>query len=210
MSRWARAALSMVVVLALAGAGTAAWLALRDGAPQGAVVMRDLDGRQVALDEAPDVDRGGLPVAGRFQAPAQGLDVPLVELPPSPGALNPPSLTEAFVVRADAEPAADGAPPRLVVMHAVRDGRAPGNAFVEPAADPRVMVRPGDPLLVGEDVFTVTGTEVLPKAETAAAPEIWGAHPDGDDRLVVVTCLQRAGQTGRAAENLVVHAVRAA
>lgn len=208
MNRGVRRVLGVVAVLALLGAATLAWVALRSE-PVCDDALRDLDGRCAVLDEAPDVAGADLrPTGGRFQAPEQDLDVPLVEMSLTGGTLNPPSLTDAFLVRGDQSEGSGRA--RLVAMHAVRDGRAPGNAFFEPGvADPAVLIGPGDPVVVDGMEFTVTKAEVLTKDEAAVSQEIWGDQPDAESRLVVVTCLQRAGTAGPAAENLVVHAVRA-
>jgi hypothetical protein len=85
---------ALVVAFAcLVGAGVFVWLALRP--VEGA--LTDLSGNQVVLDEEPDVaaaDPAPLPQGddgvGRFQAPAQGLDVPLVAMNVVRGVINPP------------------------------------------------------------------------------------------------------------------------
>ncbi|MCA5895181.1 hypothetical protein LEP48_17775 [Isoptericola sp. NEAU-Y5] len=208
MSRWVRNALGAVVVAALTGAAGLTWLALGDD--PGGHVLTDLDGHRVALDAVPDTRAADVrPTGGRFQAPSQGLDVPLVEMSVAGGVLNPPTLTEAFVVRDPDGETAEGVRPRVVALHAVRDGRAPGNAFFEhAAADPAPTVRAGDELVLDGVRYTVEGTDVRTKAEAAQSADIWAPRPDGADRLVIITCLQRAGRTGAAAENLVVHAAR--
>ena len=206
MRRWARGVLAVTVVLALGGAVILTWMGL-GGGDACVAAQRDLDGRCVELDVEQDAAVG--PDRGRFQAPEQGLDVPLVEMAASGGVLNPPTLTEAFLVRDPERTTPDGTRPRVVAMHAVRDGRAPGNAFFEPGArNPAVRVSAGDELVVDGVAYVVESTEVLTKSEAASSTEIWGGHPDGDERLVVLTCLQRAGSAGPATENLVVHAVR--
>lgn len=209
MNRWMRGALGAVAALAIMGAAALTLVGLRSE-PACDDGLRDLDGRCAVLDEAPDVAFADpRPTGGRLQAPEQDLDVPLVEMSSTGGTLNPPTLTDAFLVR-DTRSSSEGSHPRIVAMHAVRDGRAPGNAFFEPGvADPALLVHPGDPVVVDGVEYTVTETEVMRKDEAAASPDIWGNGPDGENRLVVVTCLQRAGRTGPAAENLVVHAVRA-
>jgi len=173
--------------------------------------LRDLDGRSVVLDEAPEVVGADVSATGgRFVVPARGVDVPLLAMTVTRGVLNPPTLTDAFVLRDADRVTAAGTRPLVVAMHAVRDGRAPGNAFFESGArEPAVLVAAGDELLVDGVRYLVERTEVLGKAEAARSAEIWGALADGADRLVVVTCLQRAATSGPAAENLVIHAVRA-
>lgn len=195
----------MALAAAVVLLGLAFW---PDGDAAG--TLRDLDGRPVVLDEAPDTDGADLrPTGGRFQAPAHGLDVPLVEMTATGGVLNPPTLTDAFLLRDPGRETPSGTRPLVVAMHSVRDGRAPGNAFFERGApDPAVLVDPGAELVVDGIPYVVERTEVLGKAQAARSPEIWGPLADGGDRLVVLTCLQRAGTTGFAAENLVLHAAR--
>lgn len=204
----ARRALSVALVAALLGAAGLTWFTMFQETP--AAVLTDLDGRRVALDDTPDVAGSDLHhTGGRFQAPSQGLDVPLVEMSATGGVLNPPTLTDAFALRDPERTTPSGTRPRIVAMHAVRDGRAPGNAFFKSgAANPSVTVDEGDQLHVGGDTYVVVSTEVLPKEDAARSSGIWAPHPDGDERLVILTCLQRAGGTGPAPENLVVHAVR--
>ncbi|MGE9350280.1 hypothetical protein ACQP60_12505 [Isoptericola variabilis] len=214
MRRWVRVLLGAVVVLSLGGAATVTWLGLHGGLQGGDTCVaaeRDLDGRCVRLDARPDVAHADLrPTGGRFEAPAQGLDVPLTSMSAAGGVLDPPSLTEAFEVRDPDRTRAEGTRPRIVAVHAVRGGRAPGNAFFEPAAHaPAVAVSPGDELRVDGDTYLVESTEVLSKADAAASPDVWGHRPGGEDRLVVLTCVQRAGSTGPARDNLVIQAVRA-
>ncbi|MGW8565719.1 hypothetical protein [Isoptericola sp. NPDC055881] len=210
MSRWVRALLGTVVVLALAGVAAVSWLELRD-AGSCVAAQRDLDGRCVRLDVAPDVAAADLrPTGGRFEAPAQGLDVPLVTMSASGGVVNPPTLTEAFEVRDPDRESPAGTRPRVVAVHAVRDGNAPGNAFVEPGGhEPALRVTRGDVLRVDGTRYVVEEAEVVSKAQAAASDEIWGRLPDGAARLVVLTCLQREGTVGPARDNLVIHAVRA-
>ncbi|MFD6135356.1 hypothetical protein [Isoptericola sp. NPDC060257] len=210
MRRWVRVLLGAVVVLSLGGAAAVTWLGLQ-GENTCVAALRDLDGRCVRLDAEPDVAHADLrPTGGRFEAPAQGLDVPLTSMAAAGGALDPPSLTEAFEVRDPDRTTAEGSRPRIVAVHAVRDGRAPGNAFFEPGArDPAVTVARGDELRVDGVAYVVERTEVLSKAAAAASPDVWGHRPGGEDRLVVLTCLQRAGSAGPARDNLVIQAVRA-
>jgi hypothetical protein len=206
---WVRQALGVVIVASVLGAAGLAWLAFTEGKP--AAVLTDMDGRRVALEEAPELEGADMvPTGGRFLAPSQGIDVPLVKMSPSGGVVNPPTLTDAFLLRDPHRGSDAGTRARVVAMHAVRDGRAPGNAFFEPGApDPSLTVAPGDELFVDGARYVVESTEVLMKGDAARSPEIWGYHPDGEERLVVLTCLQRSSGHGPAPENLVLHAVRA-
>jgi hypothetical protein len=170
----------------------------------------------VVLDEEPDVaaaDPAPLPQGddgvGRFQAPAQGLDVPLVAMNVVRGVINPPTLTDAFVVRGFGMPDEPGSGLVVVAMHAVRGGNAPGNAFFEMGAtESPVVVAAGDTLRVDGVDYTVTRTEVEAKGDVATSAEIWGDPQGRDGELVVITCLQRTGETGAAADNLVLFAQR--
>ncbi|MFF2269344.1 hypothetical protein ACFVTZ_13830 [Cellulosimicrobium cellulans] len=212
MSVARRAGWAVVLVLALLGAGTATWCGLGDGgACRAPATLRDLDGRCVRLDTPPGAAApDARPTGGRFEAPAQGLDVPLSVTSGSDGVLDPPTLTEAFVLDDPGRTTDAGVRPLVVAMHAVRDGRAPGNAFFERGArDPAVTVAPGDALRVDGATYVVEGTEVLAKDAAAVSPEVWGRRTDGARRLVVLTCLQRTGASGAARENLVIHAVLA-
>ncbi len=209
MRRSLRRVLGAIIVAALGGAAGLVSLAWQDTSAGAA--LTDMDGRAVILDMTPDLAAADLrATGGRFQVPSLGLDVPLLEMTVADGVLNPPTLTDAFVIRDPDRTPGHASRPTIVAMHAVRDGRAPGNAFFEPGAvNPSVTVIPGHELRVDGVVYSIVDTEALPKADAARSPDIWGRHPDGDRRLVVVTCLQRQGGAGPASENLVVHAVRA-
>lgn len=177
----------------------------------GETVVLDLDGRRIALDEEPAAELTDVrATGGRFRAPQQGVDVPLMEMTVSGGVLNPPTLTDAFLVRdpGDLQDAsAGGTRPRVVVVHAVRGGRAPGNAFLTSDGD-SPAVRPGDDLWLDGSRYSVTGTEVLAKSDTARSPTVWARQEDGADRLAVITCLTGSTRAGLASHNLVIHAAR--
>lgn len=203
----ARRLVTALVTVALLGVGTIAWDdAVGDRPSQGAV-LRDLDGRPVALESPLDIEAADVrATGGRLAAPRQDLDVPLLTMATAPGTLTPPTLTDAFLLREHAAPGTPGT--SIVAMHAVAGGNAPGNAFVEPTTTgPVVTVAAGDPLVVDGVTYTVTSTQVLDKQAARTAESIWGQADDGADRLVILTCLQRGGPR-RATENLVVHAVR--
>ncbi|QAY69120.1 class F sortase [Xylanimonas protaetiae] len=195
----------------LVGAGVLASMALRP-APGGLV---DLSGNRVVLDDVPDVaaaDPVALPEegsdgAGRFVAPRQGLDVPLVAMNVVDGVINPPTLTDAFLVRGHGTPQEPGSGLVVLAMHAVRGGNAPGNAFFAmEAAESPVTVEVGDVLLVDGVAYTVTGHRVMSKDDAASSAEVWGDPAGRDGELVLITCLQRQGESGSATDNLVVFA----
>ncbi|MCL1871993.1 MAG: hypothetical protein FWF90_16490 [Promicromonosporaceae bacterium] len=208
MRRVLRIAFVAMLLLTVAGAGLYVWdQHLR---PDSVSALRDLDGRRVQLDLPPDAEAAAVePTGGRFVAPDHGLDVPLMTMRLAGTVLNPPTLTEAFLVR-DPAPVPDGvagARPRIVAMHAVNGGRAAGNAFAEPSG--AVVVAPGDRLYVDGDLYVVDSVEVMRKEVAERDQAIWGVRDDGASRLVVLTCLQRPGGPTRAPDNLVLHASRA-
>jgi hypothetical protein len=200
---------AVAAVLCLAAAGVLAWLALRP-APAGPDALVDLDGNHVVLDDPPDVQAADpVPTGGRFVAPRQGLDVPLARMNVVRNVINPPTLTDAFLVRGYGSPHEPGSGLVVVAMHAVRGGNAPGNAFfaMGPTSS-HVTVTPGDPLQVDGITYVVTSSEVLDKAAASASDAVW-ANPAGrDGELVVLTCLQRATEHGAAQDNLVILAKR--
>jgi hypothetical protein len=196
---------SIIAALCLAGAGTLAWLAMR---PAPGSQLLDLDGRPVILDDPPDAAASDpVPTGGRFVAPRQHLDVPLVEMNVVNNVINPPTLTDAFVVRGFGSPRTPGSGLVVVSMHAVRGGNAPGNAFFDmgPTASP-VTIAIGDPLQVDGVTYTVTGTQVLGKTAASTSADIWAAPSQRSGELVVLTCLQRASEQGSARDNLVIFA----
>jgi hypothetical protein len=197
----------VVAVVCLVAAGFLAWQALRPASGDGLV---DLDGRPVVLDDVPDVAAADpVPTGGRFEAPAQGLDVPLVEMNVVDGVINPPTLTDAFLVRGYGDPHEPGSGLVVVAMHAVRGGHAPGNVFFDMGpTDSPVTVRAGDRLIIDGVAFEVTGSEVIGKTVLSASDDIWASWPDRDGEAVILTCLQRATETGSAQDNLVIYARR--
>jgi len=208
-------ALSLVVAaglvwFGLAGQGSPVLLAASGGGDVSSAVLRDIDGRAIVVEPAPDAELAAItPTGGRFMAPSLDLDVPLYAMSAQGTVLNPPSLTDAFMLRSSRISTPVGTTPLIVTMHAVRGGTAPGNAFfeVETSTD-TVRVAVGDALYVDGSVYTVTAVEILSQDDASASPYIWGVFADGEDRLVVLTCVQRPGRRGFATENLVIHALR--
>jgi hypothetical protein len=197
--------LAGAVAGALVGAVVLLGLAWRGSA---GTVLLDMDGRRIALDVDPGPASTGVrATGGRFQAPAHDLDVPLLEMAAAGDVLNPPTLTDAFLLRDPDRTSGPGTRPRVVVVHAVRGGRAPGNALLSPDGT-APAVRPGDDLWVDGVRYTVAVAEVLPQRHAARSPAIWAHHDDGVDRLVVLTCLTGSTGDGPASHNLVVHARR--
>ncbi len=197
-------------VLAVVLLGAAGYL-VREVLRPPSDALLDLDGNHVVLDPFPDVEAAqAVPLDGVFFAPSLGLSAPLVAMNVTDGVINPPSLTDAFLVRGFGTPGDDESGLVVVAFHAVRGGNAVGNAFfdMEPTASP-VLVSVGDPIWVDDVEFVVTGAQVLDRDAAAASSEIWGDAENRHGELIVLTCLQRVGATGQATENLVIHAVRA-
>lgn len=203
----------LAVLAAVAAAGlTWAFLVARDQ-PEG-YTSRDLDGNTVVWDRAPDVAGSRVrPTGLRFRAPVQGLSVPLESAVVTGGVINPPSLTSAFLMRDFGRPGVPRSGQVVVALHSVHDGRGPGNSFFDmdaPAGVDPVLVKVGDPLLVGPVRYLVTRTLVESKSAAAADPRLWADWSSRRGALLVVTCLQRgpgtSGTAGTAAtaENLVI------
>ncbi|WP_461184274.1 class F sortase [Xylanimonas ulmi] len=175
---------------------------------------RDLAGQPVRLEEGTEptddqvvrmraVDDDG----ARFQAASVGLDVPLGSLTEVDAQIVPPGFTTAYRVRnrgVDVEHAAEGTV--YVVMHSLRGrGTAPGDYLADRETGASRLT-PGDPLRVvdgGRAVeYTVTSAELVDKDALPATAQVWTDEPG---RLVVITCMQRAGGEP-SLQNLVVYA----
>ena len=207
-----RGAAGRVVALLIAAVLLAgAWYLLRESQQPPADALLDLDGNAVLLYPAPDVEAADArPTGGVFVAPAQGLEAPLLEMNVVRDVINPPTLTDAFLVRGFGTPHDETSGLVVVAFHAVRGGNAVGNAFfdMEPTTSP-LRVAAGDPLWVDGVEFVVTDARVLGKEAAAASSDVWGDAAERHGELVVLTCLQRLGHQGAAAENLVIFAQRA-
>ncbi len=131
--------------------------------------------------------------------PALGLDLPVLPLTPTEGAINPPLLTAAYWIEpyGDPVPAADQADNTLyIAAHATGTGDYGFDPLVDAEAADEGL-RPGDVVEVstpgGTVDYTVERTERYGKDELAGAADIWAAVPG---RLVLITCFQRAGPAG--------------
>jgi hypothetical protein len=201
---------SVVAVLCLVAGGVFGWLALRPS-PAAPGSVADLDGNQVVADDLPDVAATDpVPTGGRFVAPNQGLDVPLYEMDVVDNVINPPSMADAFLVRGYGSPSDPATGLVVVAMHSVRDGNGPGNAFFEvrPDSSP-VTIQSGDELQVDGVTYVVTGYKVVAKTDATGSGAIWANPSERKGELVVLTCLQRAGERGSARDNLVIFAQQA-
>lgn len=212
-----RRLLTSVLVLVTAVSGVVAVLLLLEYrqsdqvTAEGVFVSTDLAGNQVQWDVPPDVEGSAVQeTGGYFAAPELGLSVPLMTAELAGGAINPPTMTDAFRYRDYGSPDEAGSGLVVVALHAVRDGQAPGNAFVELAehGEPTVVIGAGDVLEVDGHRYEVTDTDVVGKTDATRSTRIWGEQQERDGELVVITCLQRPGQVGNAVENVVVYAER--
>lgn len=212
----------LLVLLALAAGGVAVWslsgffgerTQLEEKVASGEIfVSRDLEGRRVVWDIPPDLEQArAVPSGGTFDAPEQGLSVPLVEVSLAGGVINPPTMLDAFRYREFGDPHDVGTGLVVVAMHAVRDGRAPGNYLATAGSGvPQFLVEPGDPLVVDGVAYTVTEIFVASKDDVAADERLWGEDAGRHHDLAVISCLQHSGVVGWAVENVVVLAERTA
>ncbi|SDQ88542.1 class F sortase [Quadrisphaera sp. DSM 44207] len=205
-------ALAGAVVLAASGAvtlGTA--IASRDGA--GTTALPALP--PAAADEVLAVPGAAQPARAapgpvgssvRLQVPEVGLDVPVLPLAPADGALNPPTIGEAYWVQPYGDPVGDAEQADNTLYIAAHSSSGGGAAF-DPLLDRRRQrgaLEPGDVVTVrtpqGSVDYTVQRTQRYATDELAGAEEVWEASPG---RLVLITCFQR-GDGRPSTENLVV------
>lgn len=196
------------LLAAVAASGLLALWWVRRDAPG---ALRDLDGNEVALagvDAAASMveETGDL-----LRVPDLDLSVPLLSAVVVDGVMNPPTLTDAYWYREFGDPDRAGSGTVVVAMHAVRGGRGPGNALVEPGGGGRAEVRiaRGDLVAVGDARYRVRHVSVLSKAATASDARIWSPGR-GRDRLALVTCLVDTSVPLAEQDNLVVMAERVA
>ena len=203
-------ALVAVVIGALAVAGWSIRQYVASPAPAHGG-LTDMNGAIVVPDDPPDVQAAHVRSTGeRFVAPDQGLDVPLDSMDVTGGVINPPSFTAAFLIRQYGRPADPASGLSVVTMHAVYGGRSPGNYLFSMApADSHAVISAGDPVVVGGVGYTVTSTMIIGKVAAVDSQRMWGRWKERGNELMIVTCLQRAGQGSlHAADNLVVFAKR--
>ncbi|KYH43415.1 class F sortase [Branchiibius sp. NY16-3462-2] len=203
-------ALLAVVVgaLAVAGFSLRQYVAAPEPTHSG---LTDMNGAIVVPDDPPDVQGAQVRSTGkRFVAPDQGLDVPLDSMDVTGGVINPPSFATAFLIRQYGQPDDPASGLSVVTMHAVYGGRSPGNYLFSMAPDDsHAVIRAGDPVLVAGVGYTVTSTMVIDKVAATDSQRMWGRWKERGNELMIITCLQRAGQGSvHAADNLVVFARR--
>ncbi|MGY1729035.1 class F sortase [Geodermatophilus sp. SYSU D01062] len=209
------AAIAAVAALGIAG-GTLLATGLTDDG-RAAVATGSADPVATAGVPVPEPAQPTLPPAGttlptpssdvHVSVPALGLDLPVLPLTPRDGVINPPTLTAAYWIEPYGDPvgaAAEADNTLYIAAHATGTGRYGFDALVDAEAAGEGLV-PGDVVEVstpgGTVDYTVERTERYGKDELVGAADVWEADPG---RLVLVTCLQRAGRAST--ENLVVFA----
>lgn len=189
-----------------------------------AVVLDAVTGETVrgpaAVAEAPD--QGGPGAAGgpgapapagapgmvssvTLSIPAVGLELPVLPLTPAAGAIDPPTLTEAYWVEPYGDPVGDPAASDntlYIAGHTWGGGDAAFNPLLDDSGQ-RGALTVGDAIEVrtptGTAEYTVTGTESYARGALPSAADVWEASPG---RLVLISCLQR--EDGPPTENVVV------
>lgn len=133
-----------------------------------------------------------------------GLDVGIKEMSVVNGMATPPTLDGAFRLRDYGHPAEEGSGTTYIVTHSVRGGDAPGNKLID-VPNRSAAVAVGDEIQAYGVDYVVEKVFTSPKDQTPKNGDIWTQE---DDKLVIMTCLQRADGT-RSVENVVIQARKA-
>ena len=148
----------------------------------------------------------------RLRVPSVGLDLPVHALEPDGGAINPPTMTDAYWIDPYGEPGAGASAPDNTVYIAAHSWSR-GEAAFDPLLDADFeggAVEPGDVVEVdtpsGTTEYAVTDVRRYGKDALPDADAVWEVHPG---RLVLITCFQREDGR-RSTENLVVTAEQSA
>ncbi len=141
----------------------------------------------------------------RVEVPSVGLAVDVLPITPDGGALDPPTLDEAYWIETYGAPGTASDNTVYLAGHSYDSGSAAFNPLFDKDAQV-ALVEAGDEVLVstrsGRLRYTVESTERLPKDELAGVEEVWKIVPG---RLVLITCFQR-NDGGASQDNLVVYA----
>ncbi|ROP26593.1 class F sortase [Pseudokineococcus lusitanus] len=142
----------------------------------------------------------------RLRVPAVGIDLPVHALEPDSGAINPPTMSDAYWIDPYGEPGAgDAAPDNTVYIaaHSWSRGDAAFNKLLDEDHEGGA-VDVGDEVEVetpsGTATYRVTEVKRYGKDALPDADEVWEVSPG---RLVLITCFQREDGR-RSTENLVV------
>ncbi|MGO1566142.1 MAG: hypothetical protein ACTHX5_15035 [Brevibacterium aurantiacum] len=133
-----------------------------------------------------------------------GLDVGIKEMNVVNGMATPPTLNGAFRLRDYGHPTEEGSGTTYIVTHSVRGGDAPGNKLID-VPNRSAAVTVGDEIQAYGVDYVVEKVLTSPKDQTPKNGDIWTQE---DDKLVIMTCLQRADGT-RSVENVVIQARKA-
>ena len=207
--RWL--AIALVVAVVLAGVAV---LALRD------------DERPEAVDRAPSQTTGSptasasaaasasaspspsasasRPAGTTVAVPAVGVRAKVLPINPDNGALDPPTLNDAYIIAPYGKP---GSKDNTVYIagHSWDEGKAVFNALFDRRAQTTEVTK-GDEVLVttpeADYVYVVQRTKRYPRRSLSGAEEVWRKVPG---RLLLITCFQ-PDDGGEAQDNLVVYA----
>jgi len=142
----------------------------------------------------------------RLRVPSVGIDLPVHALEPDSGAINPPTMSDAYWIDPYGEPGAgDAAPDNTVYIaaHSWSRGDAAFNRLLDVDHEGGA-VDVGDEVVVespsGTATYRVTEVKRYGKDALPDADEVWVVSPG---RLVLITCFQREDGR-RSTENLVV------
>ncbi|MCL2803396.1 MAG: class F sortase [Micrococcales bacterium] len=196
--------MSLLSILLLAAGGLALWQSdLFRSALSPAGALRDMHGNLVTPDPDAIIDdpTAESDIGLRFKVPSVRLDVPLGQTAAVKGRIGPPGFTSAYWVSnlgVWVENATEGTV--YIAAHSLRHGGwAPGNALFDIETQ-RSMVLPGDQIVVGDQVYSVTETKIIAKPEVGKTGQLWQNTPK---RLVVFTCLQNRQNTA-STDNMVI------
>ncbi|WP_437582534.1 class F sortase [Paramicrobacterium sp. CJ85] len=197
------AAACMAVVLICIGV-----IGLVSSAEDSPDAVPDMNGKPVTFEAGakPSPEASPTPDIGtEFEVPSVGLDIPLGALSAVNGEITPPGFTSAYWIRnVGVSPKDADTGTVYVVMHSLRDGAVgPGNYLID-VANERAAVDEGAKILVDGISFSVTSSRHVSKSELPNDAEIWA---DTTNRLVIITCLQRADGSP-STDNMVIIAER--
>ncbi|UAJ79329.1 class F sortase [Leifsonia sp. ZF2019] len=168
----------------------------------------DMRGDSVELDPGevpvPAASSRAVPDTGdRLIVSSVGLDVPIGALDAVGGQITPPGFTSAYVVRNMGVDLADGEEGTVfLVMHSLRNGAVgPGN-YLADVTTRRSKLAIGASVEAAGHRYTVTGSQLVPKASIAENATVWANTPR---RLLLITCLERADGTP-STQNLIITA----
>lgn len=139
-------------------------------------------------------------LGGDFQVPSVGLNTGLKTMSEVNGAINPPGLSNGYVVRNHGSPDHPERGTTYVAIHSVQGAELPGNKLIDVDAG-EAAVEAGETITLQDRDYTVTDAYAVPKSDVSGDDSVWVDEPG---RLVVLTCLQRT--SGRSVDNVIIEA----